>query len=65
VVVGLWRRRAAARVPFLLVQVFTVVAAWPLATGGLVWERVLGIALVVLAVASAYVALSPAAGLDA
>lgn len=66
VVRGLLHRRAAARVPFFLVQAFTVIGAWPLATGALVWERVLGIGLVVLAAASAYVALSPtgAAALD-
>ena len=60
VVRGLLHRRAAARVPFFLVQAFTVIGAWPLASGGLAWERVLGIGLVVLAAASAYVALSPA-----
>lgn len=66
VVRGLLHRRAAARVPFFLVQAFTVIGAWPLATGALVWEWVLGIGLVVLAAASAYVALSPsgAAALD-
>lgn len=66
VVRGLLHRRAAARVPFFLVQAFTVIGAWPLATGALAWERVLGIGLVVLAAASAYVALSPsgAAALD-
>jgi hypothetical protein len=57
---ALWRRRAAARVPFLLLQLFTVVAAWPLATGGLAWERVLGIVLVVGAAVAAYLMLSPA-----
>jgi len=58
VVVGLVRRRAAARVPFFLVQAFAVVAAWPLATGGLGWERALGVGFIVVAAAAAYVALS-------
>ncbi len=57
---AVWRRRAAARVPFLLLQVFTVVAVWPLASGGLAWERVVGVALVVGAAVAAYLVLSPA-----
>jgi len=50
---ALWERRAAARTPFVLLQAFTVVAAWPLATGEDGWLRVLGIALLLAAAASA------------
>ena len=58
---GLWRGRAIARTPFVVVQAFAVVAAWPVATGGPTWERVLGLVLVVAAVVAGLAAMSPSA----
>ena len=53
-----WNRKAAARTPFFLMQAFVVVGAWTLATGDVGWAKVLGIAVIVLAVAAAFVMVS-------
>ena len=55
---GVWRRRSAARTPFFLVQAFTVVSAWQLASSDTTWVRVAGFAAIAVAVAAAYVMLS-------
>ncbi len=48
---GLYRRRRLARTPFLLAQAFAVVVAWPLVSSDIVLERVVGMALALMAVA--------------
>ena len=52
---SVWNHRAAARTPFFLMQAFVVVGAWTLATGDEGWVKLLGIAVIVLAVAAAFV----------
>jgi len=47
---AVWQRRSAARTPFLLTQAFGVVAAWTLTDGTDGWVRILGYAVLALAV---------------
>jgi len=58
---GLFRRRRAARTPFVLAQLFALVVAWPLATSDIVVETVAGVALAVAAVVGIVLGLRPAA----
>jgi len=57
---GLYRRRRAARSPFLLTQAFALVVAWALASSDLTVDRVAGIALAVAAVVGLVIGLRPA-----
>lgn len=57
---GLFRRRSAARTPFVLAQLFALVVAWPLATSDLAVERVAGVVLAVAAVVGIVLGLRPA-----
>ena len=57
---GLFRRRRAARTPFLLAQLFALVVAYPLATSDIALERVAGVILAVAAVLGIVLGLRPA-----
>lgn len=57
---GLFRRRRAARTPFVLAQLFALVVAWPLATSDIAVETVAGVVLAVAAVVGIVLGLRPA-----
>lgn len=57
---GLFRRRRAARAPFVLAQLFALVVAWPLATSDIAVETVAGVVLAVAAVIGIVLGLRPA-----
>ena len=59
---GVWKRRSAARTPYFLVQAFTVVGAWQLASSDTPWVRIVGVATMAIAVAAVYVMLSGSGG---
>lgn len=56
---GLLRRSAIARTPFVLVQLFALVVAWPLVGSDVVAYRLAGIALGGAAIAGILLALRP------
>ena len=58
---GLWRGSGAARTPYLVTQAFAIVVAQPLISGAEVFERVLGWALVAIALAGSISILRPSA----
>jgi hypothetical protein len=60
---GLSRRKAAARTPFILAQMFALIMAYPLIRHSGVWIPV-GLLIAAIALAGIAVALSPRAGAE-
>jgi len=59
IAVGWWRAKYAARAPFIVAQLLALVVGFPLAQGAATVQRLVGVALVLVAAIGIAVALMP------